>query len=305
MTQQAPRNWYPDPDDPSQLRFWDGSHWTENRAPAAPPEVPPSSAPPLGHAGRSAAQRLSDTAKASGAAASAARRTLHRTVTDPVLRQAVFTGAKPVVGAVLDGAGVRNRKGEIKGWRVARAATRPRKTISSASAAAASATASQLANHRPRTAPSGKTDEEILSEWPLGDLDVTLARWREGMHLFLHADPADTGSLRSSAGLMSHALAHCIVGVPVLHENDVVETVGSTLSAELEGVDDGDWSVDDERRVRLALAVARRYGIQPEELGGNGELDLLFSTTRNRMRMAMAVCRTGWSCDLALWFKAQ
>lgn len=30
-------NWYPDPHDPDQLRYWDGSQWTEHRAPAHQP----------------------------------------------------------------------------------------------------------------------------------------------------------------------------------------------------------------------------------------------------------------------------
>jgi hypothetical protein len=29
----APANWYPDPHDASQLRYWDGQQWTEHRAP--------------------------------------------------------------------------------------------------------------------------------------------------------------------------------------------------------------------------------------------------------------------------------
>ena len=28
-----PGNWYPDPHDASQLRYWDGQQWTEHRAP--------------------------------------------------------------------------------------------------------------------------------------------------------------------------------------------------------------------------------------------------------------------------------
>jgi len=46
MQSTATANWYPDPDDPSQLRYWDGSRWTEHRSPAtsgvtagAPPET--------------------------------------------------------------------------------------------------------------------------------------------------------------------------------------------------------------------------------------------------------------------------
>ena len=44
----APANWYPDPHDPSHLRYWDGSQWTEHRSPAVPavqaePAAPPAS----------------------------------------------------------------------------------------------------------------------------------------------------------------------------------------------------------------------------------------------------------------------
>jgi uncharacterized protein YbjQ (UPF0145 family) len=31
---QPPAGWHPDPHDPSQLRYWDGSQWTEHRSPA-------------------------------------------------------------------------------------------------------------------------------------------------------------------------------------------------------------------------------------------------------------------------------
>lgn len=31
--QAAPANWYPDPDDPTQLRYFDGTNWTEHRSP--------------------------------------------------------------------------------------------------------------------------------------------------------------------------------------------------------------------------------------------------------------------------------
>lgn len=36
-----PAAWHPDPDDPSQLRYWDGAKWTEHRHPrSAPPAAP-------------------------------------------------------------------------------------------------------------------------------------------------------------------------------------------------------------------------------------------------------------------------
>ncbi len=34
MSDQAPSGWYPDPEDSSQQRYWDGSAWTDHRAPA-------------------------------------------------------------------------------------------------------------------------------------------------------------------------------------------------------------------------------------------------------------------------------
>ena len=32
----TPAGWHPDPEDPSQLRYWDGNAWTEHRSPAGP-----------------------------------------------------------------------------------------------------------------------------------------------------------------------------------------------------------------------------------------------------------------------------
>lgn len=53
----TPAGWYPDPDDPGQQRWWDGTAWTEDRAPVSPgaddvvaspppPQVPPPPPPP-------------------------------------------------------------------------------------------------------------------------------------------------------------------------------------------------------------------------------------------------------------------
>ena len=33
-TPPTPADWYPDPENPSGLRYWDGRAWTEHRAPA-------------------------------------------------------------------------------------------------------------------------------------------------------------------------------------------------------------------------------------------------------------------------------
>lgn len=36
----TPADWYPDPEDPTGLRYWDGFRWTEHRTPAIPPPAP-------------------------------------------------------------------------------------------------------------------------------------------------------------------------------------------------------------------------------------------------------------------------
>ncbi|WP_082524330.1 DUF2510 domain-containing protein [Microbacterium sp. Root322] len=43
----APAGWYPSPEDPNQVRYWDGAQWTQNTAPAAAPEVMTAPAPVL------------------------------------------------------------------------------------------------------------------------------------------------------------------------------------------------------------------------------------------------------------------
>jgi hypothetical protein len=36
----TPADWYPDPEDPTGLRYWDGAGWTEHRTPAVAPPAP-------------------------------------------------------------------------------------------------------------------------------------------------------------------------------------------------------------------------------------------------------------------------
>lgn len=38
----TPAGWHPDPQNPGQLRYWDGTTWTDHRAPGAPVEPPKS-----------------------------------------------------------------------------------------------------------------------------------------------------------------------------------------------------------------------------------------------------------------------
>ena len=44
-TPTTPAGWYPDPEDASSLRYWDGDAWTEHRSPAAPPTAGPADEP--------------------------------------------------------------------------------------------------------------------------------------------------------------------------------------------------------------------------------------------------------------------
>lgn len=37
---QAPAGWFPDPEDPANLRYWDGTAWTEHRHPVDPAGAP-------------------------------------------------------------------------------------------------------------------------------------------------------------------------------------------------------------------------------------------------------------------------
>ena len=47
----TPADWYPDPQDPSLQRYWDGNAWTEHTAPAAPGQPAEGGASPQGAGG--------------------------------------------------------------------------------------------------------------------------------------------------------------------------------------------------------------------------------------------------------------
>lgn len=50
MSDLPPANWYPDPEVPGQQRYWDGTQWTEHRAPGAGAATSPGSEQATGQA---------------------------------------------------------------------------------------------------------------------------------------------------------------------------------------------------------------------------------------------------------------
>lgn len=49
MSDLPPANWYPDPEVPGQQRYWDGTQWTEHRAPGAGAATSPGSEQTTGY----------------------------------------------------------------------------------------------------------------------------------------------------------------------------------------------------------------------------------------------------------------
>lgn len=317
----VPSGWYDDPDDEKQMRYWDGNAWTEHRQPKAqapaspPPPAVTGSIPSAAPFGRKGARGLASVRKAASSvrdsgvvgrvaeSASAAGHRVAEVARDPSLRQAVAQGANPSLTGALDGAGLRNKKGKVKVWRVARAAVRPRKTVTRAGQGAAAAGGAQIAaalagRNVERVAPR---EEDIAAGWPPVDVELARARWQEGSAAFAAASDDDAAAMRSAAHLLADPLRVSLLGDPLLDDDAMVELAGNALAA-IMCVPDAEWADVDNAVVRLALALVRRYGVQPEDLGGNGELDLLFEDDHSRMRMAMAMAPTRWSCDLAPWF---
>jgi hypothetical protein len=125
-----------------------------------------------------------------------------------------------------------------------------------------------------------------------------------GLEMIAETPRGDREGMRTGAAMVSSAIAHSVAHEPQIDAGEVVDALASTLGVTLLGNDASMWTDADERSLRLALAVARRYGVQPVALGGNGELDEFFEDAQDRMTMAMAVCRDDWSYSLAYWFTA-
>jgi len=170
----------------------------------------------------------------------------------------------------------------------------------------------------PQATPSGvppefPTVEEILAEWRAGSAAEDLARWREGMARYDAAPLANKAEMRASAEMMCAALPHYLRGSNILAvspdtEGQLAQTVWNVLVASLLGNDQTTWDAEVERHVRLALAAARRAGLQPEALGGRGTLAKIFDDKGNQMLMEAALWYLSTSgpksFSLADWFAA-
>lgn len=331
----VPSGWYTDPELPGHIRYWDGERWTAHRqaasqpppppvapAPAPLPVPPPAPASPqsvpsaTAQRGLASARRLADRAKGSEfgrsvtrAAATGAHRAKD-TLSDPDKRRTFLVTAYPMIDAAVDSAGVRNKKGEVKAWRVARAAVRPGKTAAAMSQAAAreaanravaSASASLAAGPRRQMAP---TADDIVAEWQPFDPDRDLPAWEEGRRRMELADLDDQVEMRACAALLCQGLKYAMsdpADVERLGEL-LIDTVALVLTAAVRGNDATSWGPEDERHARLALAVSRRFGLQSQDLGGDGTLDALFDEKGERMLMMAALSSEPWDFNLREWF---
>ena len=164
-----------------------------------------------------------------------------------------------------------------------------------------------------RVPPELPTVEEILAEWSAGSAGADLARWREGMARYDAAPVENKAEMRASAEMMCAALPHYLRGSNILAgspntEGQLAQTIWNVLVASLLGNDQTTWNAEVERHVRLALAAARRAGLQPEALGGRGTLAKIFDDKGNQMLMEAALwCLStsgSKSFSLADWFAA-
>lgn len=256
-----------------------------------------------------AAVASSEAAKKLGDATSAAGRRAVEAVSDPQVRAAFAAGLAPMIDAALEGARLKGRNGGISKPRVLRAAVRPRKTVMGALADVGTAAPGQVmasvASAGARAAkaqPSVWTTSEIAGEWALLDPAATEAALLQGLWLARPTENPDRATMLTAAATVCTAMSHCLTEEPRVSENVIIEGIAAGLNSTYLGNDWDSWTDADLRHLRLCLAVARRFGVQSEELGGNSELEHFFDEPHERMTMAMSVSRTGWSTDLSAWF---
>ena len=263
------------------------------------------------------------------------------TASNPEKRKAFVAAAYPVAIAMAEGAELRNRKDAIKVWRVAKAGLTPQLTVRKLAQGAAKGTASKLRDYATQspTAPSGRSSSpdphtsaeavfpsdaplplgpaqispslaEVAGEWQLDGTGGDLASWRRGMALYESSDFGEHTAMKESAGMMCDGPRH------QLHRDDIIlvvdpaeavqllyGTLWNVTAAVVHGNVETTWGPEDERRLRLALTLIRKFGVQAQSLGGSGEFAMLFDEVHEVMVMAMALSRTPWAFDLGAWFR--
>lgn len=141
----------------------------------------------------------------------------------------------------------------------------------------------------------GPSVDQILAEWTIADPAADVARWQEGMDRY-EAGSLDGGAqLDQVAELMCAALTHYVAGASIITgwadespERAAARTIWNVFVATLGGRDRSGLSADSNRRLRLALAAARRGGYQPVDLGGSGFMARFFDGDGRRL-MALAL----------------
>lgn len=244
--------------------------------------------------------RGSDLARSAGTAASTGAKRVGDAAKDPDRRAAFLATAYPMLDAAVDGAGVRNKKGEVKAWRVDRAAVRPGKTVVALTEAAAREGGRQaLEAGKGRPAPMSPTDTAILAECPAPDPATDHVAWQEGPCRFESGTLDDTVGMREGARLMGEGLKHALIDPSALDglPDRIVERVANLLTAVTQGNDQSTWGMGDERHARIALAAARDLGCSPRTSVATTRL-AIFVDKGERMLMMAALSATPWDFNL-------
>jgi hypothetical protein len=164
-------------------------------------------------------------------------------------------------------------------------------------------------------ADTGPSVDQILAEWTIADPGADLARWQEGMDRY-EAGSLNGARLDEAAELMCAALTHYVAGASIITgwadespERAVARTIWNVFVATLGGGSKSGLSADSNRRLRLALAAARRGGYQPADLGGTDFMARFFDGgSRRLMALALSGPPDGAgvaSVNLISWFTSR
>ncbi|MFN8018863.1 MAG: hypothetical protein U0P45_12165 [Acidimicrobiales bacterium] len=118
--------------------------------------------------------------------------------------------------------------------------------------------------------PRWGSDASVALAWPISGLDAERDQrsWGEGMELY---SSSGYWSMIKCATLLAPSLAHSFHGQAILSDGDVVNTAHHALYAAMQP-NPTSWGLSDdaERCAQLVLALVRRNGWIPRDLGGAG-----------------------------------